>query len=199
MSDLLLYAIFFLLIAVIGWRLRQRRGRVGAAAVGSVYEMLNEEKRNAIEIHTLHADFWRRMGQCFQPFPEVLATLTQLRNAGVKVGIITNGTVHIQDAKINALGLRALLDVVVISEREGVRKPEIEIFNRALDRLGVAASEAWCVGDNPDVDVAGGAAAGLRSFWRECDDWPRPTVMCETIQSLDGLLPLLNGGLRCAT
>ena len=50
MTDLLLYAIFFLLIGVIGWRLRQRKGRVGAAAVGSVYEMLNEEKRNAIEI-----------------------------------------------------------------------------------------------------------------------------------------------------
>ena len=50
MTDLLLYAIFFLLIGAIGWRLRQRKGRVGAAAVGSVYEMLNEEKRNAIEI-----------------------------------------------------------------------------------------------------------------------------------------------------
>ena len=48
--DLSLYAIFFLLIVVMGWRLRQRRGRLGAAAVGSVYEMLNEEKRNAIEM-----------------------------------------------------------------------------------------------------------------------------------------------------
>ena len=50
MTDLLLYAIFFVLIAVIGWRLRQRRGRVGAAAVGAVYQMLNEEKRNAVGI-----------------------------------------------------------------------------------------------------------------------------------------------------
>jgi hypothetical protein len=48
--DLLLYAIFFLVIAVLGWRLRQRRGRIGAAAVGSVYDMLNEERRNAVEI-----------------------------------------------------------------------------------------------------------------------------------------------------
>jgi hypothetical protein len=37
-------------MAVIGWRLRRRRGRIGPAAVGSVYEMLNEDKRNAIEI-----------------------------------------------------------------------------------------------------------------------------------------------------
>jgi hypothetical protein len=50
MASLTLYVIFFLLVALIGWRLRQRKGRIGAAAVGSVYEMLNDEKRNAIEI-----------------------------------------------------------------------------------------------------------------------------------------------------
>jgi hypothetical protein len=50
MLSLTLYVIFFLVVAVIGWRLRQRKGRIGAAAVGSVYEMLNEEKRNAVEI-----------------------------------------------------------------------------------------------------------------------------------------------------
>ena len=48
--NLALYAIFFAVIAVIGWRLRQRKGHIGAAAVGSVYEMLNDEKRSAIEI-----------------------------------------------------------------------------------------------------------------------------------------------------
>ncbi len=50
MVDVLPYAIFLLVIAVIGWRLRRRRGRIGPAAVGSIYEMLNEDKRNAIEI-----------------------------------------------------------------------------------------------------------------------------------------------------
>ena len=50
MVSLTLYAIFFALVAVIGWRLRQRKGRIGAAAVGTVYEMLNDEKRNAIEV-----------------------------------------------------------------------------------------------------------------------------------------------------
>jgi hypothetical protein len=50
MIDLVFYAVFFAVIVLIGWRLRRRKGRIGAAAVGSVYEMLNEEKRNAIEI-----------------------------------------------------------------------------------------------------------------------------------------------------
>lgn len=142
-------------------------------------------------IDTLHTDFWARMGRCFQPFPEVLATLRQLRNAGVRLAIVTNGSVHIQDAKINALGLRELMDVIVISEREGIRKPDAAIFNRALDALGISAADAWFVGDNPDADVAGAHAAGLRAIWRVCEEWDPPTVPCERIRALDELLALV--------
>jgi phosphoglycolate phosphatase-like HAD superfamily hydrolase len=96
----------------------------GSADKFSVYVAFGEQcGLSESLIDSLHSDFWRRMGRCFQPFPEVLATLRRLRKAGVKLGIITNGTVHIQDAKINALGLRDLMDVIAISEREGVRKP----------------------------------------------------------------------------
>lgn len=48
--DLFIYGVFFLLIALIGWRLRQRRGRIGPAAAGSMYDVLNEERRRAVEI-----------------------------------------------------------------------------------------------------------------------------------------------------
>ena len=147
-------------------------------------------------IDSLHSDFWKRLGLCFQPFPEVLFTLRRLRDARVKLGIITNGTVHIQDAKIDALGLRELMDVIVISEREGVRKPDAEIFNRALGSLGVSAIDAWFVGDNPDADVAGAHLAGLKAFWRQCPDWSPPSVPCETIRTLDELLPFVSQAHR---
>jgi putative hydrolase of the HAD superfamily len=98
---------------------------------------------------------------------------------------------RLQEAKISRLGVSGLMDVVLISEHEGVRKPDAEIFHRALGRLGVSPSDAWFVGDNPEDDIAGAAAAGLRSFWRECDDWPRPAG-CETIRSLDELLQLVS-------
>jgi len=42
MATLTLYALFFVLLVAIAWRLRQRKGRIGTAAVGSVYDMLNE-------------------------------------------------------------------------------------------------------------------------------------------------------------
>jgi putative hydrolase of the HAD superfamily len=163
----------------------------GSADKLAVYVALGEE-RGLPEwlIEMLHSDFWTRYNGCFRPFPDVPSTMNRLRSRGVKLGIITNGTVRIQDAKIDALGLRELMDVIVVSEREGVRKPDAEIFRRALDRLAVRPSEAWFVGDNPDVDVAGAYAAGLKAFWRQCADWPAPTVPCNTILTLEELLPL---------
>ena len=47
-------AIFWLVaivaVIVLFARQRRRRGHVGSAAAGSVYDMLNEDKRNAVEI-----------------------------------------------------------------------------------------------------------------------------------------------------
>ena len=105
--------------------------------------------------------------------------------------MITNGSTAVQEAEIAQLGLTDLFDAVFVSQREGIRKPNPEIFRRALARIGVEASEAWFVGDNAEDDIAGAVSAGLRTFWRQCQDWPPPTIACETIRSLDELLPLV--------
>jgi putative hydrolase of the HAD superfamily len=165
----------------------------GSADKLSVYQALGLEYGFPETLtNRLHADFCRRYIVCVRPFPEVVFTLNEQRSRGAKLGIVTNGTVRIQEPKIDGLGLRELMDVIVISEREGVRKPDAAIFNRALDALGISAADAWFVGDNPEADVAGAHAAGLRAFWRRCADWSPPTVPCEAILSLDELLPLVS-------
>ena len=143
------------------------------------------------QVARLHADFWTRFVRHTRPFPEVIDTLRHFRNAGLKLGIVTNGSEVVQEGKIEQLGLSTLVDAVLISEREGVRKPSPEIFHRAVARLGVDISQTWFIGDNPDDDVAGAVAVGLRTFWRASPDWSRPTVECEVIRSLDELLPLV--------
>jgi putative hydrolase of the HAD superfamily len=149
---------------------------------------------SSADVARLHADFWTRFASHTRPFPEVIHTLHRLREGGIKTGIISNGSTAVQEAKIRQLGLSALVDAVLISEREGIRKPDPKIFHLALGRLGAEASQAWFVGDNPDDDIAGALAVGLRTFWRECADWPRPTAQCETIRSLDELLSLVSEG-----
>jgi putative hydrolase of the HAD superfamily len=40
-------------------------------------------------------------------------------------------------------------------------KPDPRIFHLALDAMGIAAGDAWYVGDMPGIDVVGARAAGL--------------------------------------
>jgi putative hydrolase of the HAD superfamily len=71
-----------------------------------------------------------------------------------------------QSSKLPCLALASLFDAVLISDAEGCRKPDIQIFRRALERLDVKPGESVFVGDNPAVDVAGARAAGMLAILR---------------------------------
>jgi hypothetical protein len=52
-TELIGASIWLVMIVLAGfvlYRLKTRRAHVGSAAAGTVYDMLNEEKRNAVEI-----------------------------------------------------------------------------------------------------------------------------------------------------
>jgi putative hydrolase of the HAD superfamily len=136
----------------------------------------------------LTADFSRRYQSFCRPFPDAVDTLAELRRRGLKIGVITNGRQAIQDGKIDALGIRALLDAVSISEVEGVRKPDRRIFERTLDRLGLAAADCLFVGDHPQADVAGARAAGLHAIWRRISYWAPPAEPVPAIDALGEVL-----------
>lgn len=86
--------------------------------------------------------------------------LATLRRRGLVVACISNadGTV---DRVLDRAGLLAELAFVVDSGAVGVEKPDPRIFEIALERAGVAPSEALHVGDLYPVDVVGARRAGL--------------------------------------
>ena len=99
-------------------------------------------------------------------------TLIALRRQGFATGIISNGGTLVQNAKIDATGLRSLADTVLVSETENLRKPDRRIFERAAENLGVAADQCIFVGDNPEADVVGARevrALGPRHVWHGRD------------------------------
>jgi putative hydrolase of the HAD superfamily len=124
-------------------------------------------------------------------FPEIPSALAALRAKGLKLGVITNGSTQMQEMKIRQLGFEDFFDCVLISDREGLRKPDPRIFELALERLGVTAGEAWYVGDHPVADVRGAFDAGLTAVWRYTPHWPRPEAPAYEIRALDELLRLL--------
>lgn len=97
---------------------------------------------------------------------QVRRALTELRGEGWRLGVVTNGSTAVQQAKVDSVGLRPHVDAVIDSEAAGHRKPHRRIFEIAADELGVELGpHGWMVGDRLDKDIAGGAAAGLRTIW----------------------------------
>jgi len=97
--------------------------------------------------------------------PGCVEALHAAREAGWTPFIVTNGVVAQQEAKIHSLGLDDLVGGWVISDAEGIRKPDPTLFDRAAERAGQSLAGAWMVGDSAEADVAGAHAAGLRSVY----------------------------------
>lgn len=118
--------------------------------------------------------------------PRVTQGLAALRADGWLLGIVTNGSTVVQQAKIDQVGLSGHVDVIVDSEAAGTRKPERRIFEIAAERLGVELGpHGWMVGDNHAFDIVGGHDAGLRTIWIPCGvelpaDALRPDHTCAT-------------------
>ena len=117
-------------------------------------------------------------------------TLQTLQEHGKKLGVITNGSVVRQLQKLEFLGISSVFDTVLISESEGVRKPALEIFHRALERCGVEPGKALFVGDHPEVDVAGARRAGLVAVWKFVPYWTLTTDKVPTVHRLNEILPI---------
>ncbi|MBI1733844.1 MAG: HAD family hydrolase [Candidatus Rokubacteria bacterium] len=62
-------------------------------------------------------------------------------------------------------GVTHLFRTIVVSDEVGWRKPRREIFDVALNAIGVAPSDALFVGDRADIDVAGAQAVGMPVAW----------------------------------
>lgn len=102
------------------------------------------------------------------------AALVNARESGWKIAVVTNGSTAQQTLKVRTIGLDQYVDAVIISETEGVWKPDIRIFESAASRVGAGAATGWMVGDHPAADISGGRAAGLRTGWvSRGKEWPR--------------------------
>jgi putative hydrolase of the HAD superfamily len=134
--------------------------------------------------------FWATYDSLCTPSDETARTLRELRGRGLKLGVVTNGEGVRQRRKLAALGLDRSFDVILVSEEEGVRKPDAEIFRRALARCGVPAHEALFVGDHPVADVEGAYRAGLVAVWKFVPYWPPVITQTAVIRELSEVLPL---------
>ncbi len=97
-------------------------------------------------------------------YPEVKQTLSKLKNAGMRLAILSNGTPHMLESGAESSGIADLLDANLSVEEVGIYKPDPRVYQLAVDRLGVTkdqisfqSSNAW--------DAVGAATFGFRVAW----------------------------------
>jgi putative hydrolase of the HAD superfamily len=86
-------------------------------------------------------------------FPESIRTLEHLKSAGIKMVLITNGMVENQRPKIEKFNLARFFEFCLIEEEVGFGKPDLRVFQLALQKLHLKPDRVWMVGDNLVWDV----------------------------------------------
>jgi putative hydrolase of the HAD superfamily len=122
-------------------------------------------------------------------YHDVQETMQQLRERGVRMGLISNFEPWLEDL-LEDLGLLTFLEVLVISGNESYEKPHPRIYELALERGGVSPQRALHVGDSPISDYDGAREAGMRAVlldrWGRFPDFPGEVV--KDLRELPGLL-----------
>jgi HAD superfamily hydrolase (TIGR01509 family) len=115
-------------------------------------------------------------------YPDTAAVLESLHRQGIKTAVVSNIAFDLRPA-FAAIGADAFVDEFVLSFEVGAVKPNAEIFQTALSRLGVEPSDALMVGDSEEAD-GGARAVGCRFALVD----PVPTA-----ERPDGLITALKG------
>ncbi len=99
-----------------------------------------------------------------QSVPGTKELLTTLMNYA-KLGVIAYGPLEQQKEKLKACQIDDLLDYFIIAENECYKKPSQQLFEVALEKVGVQPSDAVYVGDSWKCDVLPASAVGMRVIW----------------------------------
>lgn len=136
-----------------------------------VYQQLVEEYQIQVPWETLLQDYMGNFKHHCVSYTHLESMLVSLKRMSLKLGIISNGREPFQTDNITALGIGHFFDTILISESEGIKKPDPLIFQRALERLDVSASESMYVGDHPVNDVKAARSLGMLSVWKKDNHW----------------------------
>ena len=130
----------------------------------------------------------------YRLLPGVFDALADLRSAGLKLGLLSNGLRSTHIEKINILNIAQYFDRIFLSDDIGLAKPEPAIFMHACRELSISPECVAMVGDRYDKDIAGAIKAGMPTVWVNPHGRPlpggcaAPTFTVDSIRQLPGLL-----------
>ncbi len=126
-------------------------------------------------------------------YPDARRCLAALKGDGFKTAILSNGSPEMLEAATRSAGLADHLDHVLSIEAVGIYKPDMRVYQLAVDEIGVNAREVCFVSMNP-WDASGAAYFGFQVCRLNRLGVPGdnlPGEIAAEIKDLDGLAAIV--------
>jgi len=121
--------------------------------------------------------------------PDVAAGVRELRAAGYRLIILTNGSVAVADSLIARAGIGGEFEALLSVEDAGAWKPARRAYQYAALRGDVDLADLLLVAVHP-WDIDGAARAGLSTAWVNRTDAPYPAFFTPPTDTVSGLTDL---------
>jgi HAD superfamily hydrolase (TIGR01549 family) len=131
------------------------------ALIGRYDEALAERKK---------ALFKERYLPRLRAFPRVPELLEELRKRGLRMVVASSAGKDELDALLAVAGAQPYLEAATDADDAERSKPDPDIVQAALRKLGLAAQRCVMVGDTP-YDAAAAARAGVAFVGLRCGGW----------------------------
>jgi len=112
------------------------RTRLHDARTHNIGLALAAKKLNAGQAKLLSDRYWDEQSNRMKLFDDAIETLDRLRDAGFRLGLLTNGPAEMQRWKLARFPIAERVDVVVIEGEFGHGKPDARVFQHALASVG---------------------------------------------------------------
>ena len=121
---------------------------------------LADELGHRPELHRFREIYF----DALDPNEPMVDLMRELRDAGYRMALLTNNVREWEPLWRSMLPVDEIFELVVDSGFEGIRKPQPEIYELTVERLGDGVAAAQCLFvDDVEVNVAAARALGMRA------------------------------------
>lgn len=179
------------------WRQKQLqytwlRSLMGAHA--TFWQVTGEALDYALSFHGIdNPDLRKRLMDLYfelDAYDDARDCLSALKQAGLKTGILSNGSPDMLDGAVSSASLTTVLDEVMSIEDVGIYKPDNRVYQMAVERMGVASPANICFVSANTWDAQAGSHFGfqvarINRFGLPDDNMPgKPDALLDSLREL---------------